>query len=103
MEKIALVVNSVDRRMAIGVDQIEQAMIPLSAQIPLDRPVVLTAVNHGVPFVMRDPGRPVSQGIRQLAECVRGTLREKQEEEEEGERSTVATGAGRLRLGHVFG
>jgi pilus assembly protein CpaE len=102
MKKIALVVNGVDRRMAIGVEQIEQAMIPLSAQIPLDRQVVLAAINHGVPFVMRDPSRPVSQSILQLAEHVRGALEEKEEEEEE-EFGAVVAGAGRLRLGRVFG
>jgi pilus assembly protein CpaE len=101
MEKIALVVNGVDRRMAIGAEQIEQAMLPLSAQIPLDRQVVLAAVNHGVPFVMRDPSRPVSQAILQLAEYVGSALQERQEEEEVQE--AVAAGAGRLRLGRVFG
>jgi pilus assembly protein CpaE len=101
MEKIALVVNGVDRRMAIGAEQIEQAMLPLSAQIPLDRQVVLAAVNHGVPFVMRDPSRPVSQSILQLAEYVGSALQERQEEEEVQE--AVAAGAGRLRLGRVFG
>jgi pilus assembly protein CpaE len=102
MDKIALVVNGVDRRMAIGVEQIEQAMLPLSAQIPLDRQVVLAAVNHGVPFVMRDPSRPVSQAILQLAQHVGRALTEKQQEEEE-EHAAVAAGAGRLRLGRVFG
>jgi MinD-like ATPase involved in chromosome partitioning or flagellar assembly len=91
----------VDRRMAIGAEQIEQAMLPVSAQIPLDRQVVLGAINHGVPFVMRDPGRPVSLSILQLAEYVGNALQERQEEEEV--REAVAAGAGRLRLGRVFG
>jgi len=76
-------------------------MLPLSAQIPLDRQVVLAAVNHGVPFIMRDPSRPVSQSILQLAEYVGSALQERQEEEEVQE--AVAAGAGRLRLGRVFG
>ena len=99
-EEIALVVNGVDRRTGIRVEQIEQAMIPVVAQIPLDQQMVLAAVNHGVPFVMRDPSRPVSQSILQLAEHVRGALTEEPEEEEE---QVVAPGASRLRLGRVFG
>jgi pilus assembly protein CpaE len=101
MEKIALVVNGVDRRMGIRVDQIEQAMIPVAAQIPLDQQVVMAAVNHGVPFVQRDPSRPVSQGIMQLAEHVRSVVTE--EQEKEGAEEMVATGPSRLRLGRVFG
>jgi pilus assembly protein CpaE len=105
MEKIALVVNGVDRRMGIRVEQIEQAMMPVTAQIPLDSHVVLAAVNHGVPFVLRDPSRPVSQGILHLAEHVQSALAVEREEEreEEGEKGRVAAGTGRLRLGRVFG
>jgi len=100
VQKIALVVNGVDRRMGLRVEQIEQAMMPVAAQIPLDTQVVLAAVNHGVPFVMRDRNRPVSQGILQLAEYVWGLLTE---EEPEEEREAVAAEPGRLRLGRVFG
>jgi MinD-like ATPase involved in chromosome partitioning or flagellar assembly len=72
----------------------------VAAQIPLDKQVVTAAVNHGVPFVMRDPSRPVSQGVLQLAEYVRSALTEVREEEEQ---EAVAAGTGRLRLGRVFG
>ena len=101
MDKIALVVNGVDRRMGIRADQIEQALVPVTSQIPLDKQVVLAAVNHGVPFVLRDPSRPVSQGVLQLAEHVQSALT--QEREEEDERDAVAAGTGRLRFGRVFG
>ena len=101
MDKIALVVNGVDRRMGIRADQIEQALVPVTSQIPLDKQVVLAAVNHGVPFVVRDPSRPVSQGVLQLAEHIQSALT--QEREEEGERDAVAAGTGRLRFGRVFG
>jgi pilus assembly protein CpaE len=100
MDKIALVVNGVDRRMGIRVEQIEAALIPVAAQIPLDKQVVAAAVNHGVPFVIRDPSRPVSQGVLQLAEYVRSVLTEVQGEEQQ---EAVAAGTGRLRLGRVFG
>jgi len=100
-ERIALVVNGVDRRTGIRVEQIEQAMMPVVAQIPLDEQVVLSAINHGVPFVLRDPSRPVSLGILQLAEYVQEALSPVQEEEEEKE--MVAAGLGRRRLSRVFG
>jgi len=80
MEKIALVVNGVDRRVGIPVDKIEQAMMPAAAQIPLDQQVVMTAVNMGEPFVTRDPSRPVSQGIMRLAERVQSLVTEEREE-----------------------
>ena len=101
MDRIALVVNGVDRRTGIRVDQIEQAMIPVAGQVPLDSPVVQAAMNHGVPFVTRDASRPVSQGILQLAEHVHSMLALAQEEERELE--AAAAGTGRLRLGRVFG
>jgi pilus assembly protein CpaE len=102
MDKIALVVNGVDRRMGIRVEQIEQAMIPVVAQIPLDEQAVQAAANHGVPFIVRDENRPVSLGVLQLAEHVWNTLMVKQETEiESGER--VEEHSSRLRLGRVFG
>jgi pilus assembly protein CpaE len=102
MDKIALVVNGVDRRMGIRVEQIEQAMIPVVAQIPLDAQVVQAAANHGVPFITRDENRPVVQGVLQLAEYVWNTLMaERQAEVDVGE--SVGAEASRLRLGRVLG
>jgi len=100
MDKIALVVNGVDRRMGIRVEQIEQAMIPVAAQIPLDEQVVHASVNHGVPFLMRDQSRPVSQGILNLADYVQDKLMEEQEEAVE---EKMAAEPSRLRLSRVFG
>ncbi len=102
MDKIALVVNGVDRRMGIRVEQIEQAMIPVVAQIPLDEQAVQAAINHGVPFVTRDVNRPISQGIMQLAEHIHSTL-VVEREAEEGAEEQMGTEPGRLRLGRVFG
>jgi pilus assembly protein CpaE len=100
-DKIALVVNGVDRRMGIRVEQIEQAMVPVVAQIPLDEQAVLTSANHGVPFVTRDQSRPISQGIIQLAQYIQDALVVKEEEEEEKE--GAAAGLGRRRRSRVFG
>ncbi len=101
MDKIVLVVNGVDRRMGIRVEQIEQAMIPVAAQIPLDEPAAITSVNHGVPFVIKDENRPISQGVLQLMEHVREILVPEEEEVEEVEKEEDA--ATRLRLSRVFG
>jgi len=106
IEKIALVVNGVDRRTGIRVEQIEQAMIPVAAQIPLDERSARAAANRGVPFVVRDRNRPVSQGILQLAEYVWDKLSEAEEGEEEREETpavvTGTEGVGLRRLRHVF-
>jgi len=107
MEKIALVVNGVDRRLGIRVEQIEQAMIPVAAQIPLDERSAMAAANRGVPFVMRDRNRPISQGVLQLAEYVWGKLLEVEKGKEEQEGTPVAVmaaeGIGLQQLRHVFG
>jgi len=103
VDKIVLAVNGVDRRMGIRVEQIEQALVPVAVQIPLDEPVVLAAANHGVPFVMRDQSRPVSQSIMQLAEHVQSMLAQSEDVEEEKAEELVATGGtGLLRLGRIF-
>jgi len=101
LDKIALVVNGVDRRMGIRVEQIEQAMMSVAAQIPLDEHMVQAAANHGVPFITRDQSEPAAQGILQLAEHIRGALAAEHEAEEE--ELEVGADAGRLRLGRVFG
>jgi len=98
MEKIALVVNGVDRRTGIRVEQIEQAMMPVAGQLPLDEQEVLSSVNHGTPFIMHDRGRPVSQSILDLAEHVQVALSPVPEEEEE-----EVSEAGQRRRNRVFG
>lgn len=92
-EKIALVINGVDRRMGIRPEQIEQALIPIAAQIPLDEQAVLLSVNYGVPFIVRDENRPISQSMMYLAEYVRRTLAEK---DKEAEHSTAEKGRTRV-------
>lgn len=101
VEKVGLVVNGVDRRMSIRAEQIEQAMIPVAAQIPLDEQAVRVAANQGTPFFAHDQHRPISQGILHLAEYVRDKVSEGEESEEEREASEVASkkeGTGLLRL-----
>ena len=104
-ESIELIINGVSRRMGIRVEQIEQAMIPASAQIPMDEQAVLAGINQGMPFVMRDRSRPISQSILRLAEHIQDTLviEEKEEEAlEEVSSTTGSGGTGLLRLKQVF-
>jgi len=106
MERIALVVNGVDRRLGIRVEQIEQAMIPVAVQIPLDERSAVAAANRGVPLIMRDRNRPISQSILRLAKYVCSKLSEAEEgEEEQGEAPAVVRetgGTGLLRLRQAF-
>lgn len=103
-EEIALVVNAMDRRTGIRVDQIQQALLPVAAQVPLDEQEALLAANKGVPFIMHDQNRPIAQGILQLAERVQSMLTPslEEEEEKEGVAKPVPAGTGLLRLGRVF-
>lgn len=104
MDKIALVVNGVDRHQGIQVEQIEKAMIPVVAQIPLDERAALAATNRGVPFVVEDRDRPISQSIFHLAQFVQGQLAALDEQDETGDMSAEKepTGTGLLRLRGVF-
>ncbi|HEY72462.1 MAG: histidine kinase [Chloroflexi bacterium] len=102
-DSMALVVNGVNRRMGIRVEQIEQAMIPIAAQIPLDEQAVLAAVNRGVPFIMRDRNLPISQGVFSLAKHIRDRLMEDEETEDAGATAEASGGASLLRLKQVFG
>ena len=103
-EEIALVVNGVDRRTGIRVEQIQQALLPVTAQVPLDEQEALMAANKGVPFILHDQNRPIAQGILQLAERVQSKLTPSLEEEEGKEEvvKPVPVGTGLLRLGRVF-
>jgi pilus assembly protein CpaE len=95
-DEMALVLNRADRQ-SIRPEQIAQALIPLVVQIPQDDQVMATAANRGVPFIMRDPSRPVSQGILQLAEYVLERVQEEVTEEEDEDSE-----AGGLRLSRLF-
>jgi pilus assembly protein CpaE len=106
LDEIALVLNRVDRRMVIPAEQIEQALaVKVVAQIPSDEPAAASAANRGLPFVMRDQSRPISQSMLQLAKHIQSVLAEAsapEEEREETAREPTLTGTGLLRLGRLF-
>jgi pilus assembly protein CpaE len=104
-DKLILVVNGADRRGSLQVDQIEKAIMPVTAEIPFDERAALAAANRGVPLVVRDRNRPISKGISALAEVVHSRLSEGHEPEEEIEEEARALGVGGtniLRLKRAF-
>jgi pilus assembly protein CpaE len=82
MDKIALVINSVDnKRMGIQPEAIERAMMPALAQVPYDERTALRAANYGEPFIPKSARTPIGQAVIDLAKKVRGKLTEEPPEE----------------------
>ena len=74
-ERIIFVMNRYDKRIAITPERVsENLKHEVSATIPLDEKVVITAVNRGVPFMLDNKSQPVGRGIFSLAETVRARL-----------------------------
>lgn len=71
-EKIALVLNCLDKRMEIPLLRIEEMLKhPVKAQVPLDERTVVSSVTSGVPFVVGNKGAPVALAVAELAQTVR--------------------------------
>ncbi len=68
--KITLVLNKSDpRRSRIRASDIEESLKhPVLVEIPMDDAMALASVNQGVPFVISDGSRPISQAVTRLAE-----------------------------------
>ena len=96
-DKMAMVINGVERRSGIRIEQIEQAMIPAVAKIPKDEQAAVWAANRGVPFVMHDSSRPISQSIIKLAEHVDALLTKDEESDFDEGFETAAAGQGGRR------
>lgn len=74
-EKIVFTMNRYDKRIAITPERVsENLKHEVSATIPLDEKIVITAVNRGVPFMLDNKSQPVGRGIFSLAEVVRARL-----------------------------
>ncbi len=74
-ERIVFVMNRYDKRIAITPERVsENLKHEISAVIPLDEKVVITAVNRGVPFILDNKSQPVGRGIFSLAETIRARL-----------------------------
>lgn len=74
-ERLIFTMNRYDKRIAITPERVsENLKHDISAIIPLDEKVVITAVNRGVPFMIDNKTQPVGRGILSLAEAVRARL-----------------------------
>ena len=74
-EKVALVMNKFDKRIAITAEKIgENLKQEVSAVIPLDERTVIPSVNRGIPFMIDNKSQPAAKGIFTLAEAVRTKL-----------------------------
>jgi pilus assembly protein CpaE len=70
-QKMVLVLNKSDRRSGIRAQDIQESLKhTVIAEVPLDDAAALTSVNRGVPFVVSDAARPISQSITRLAQSL---------------------------------
>lgn len=73
--RVAFVMNRFDKRIAITAERVgENLKHEVSAVIPLDERVVITAVNRGIPFMLDNKAQPVGRAVFGLAESVRGKI-----------------------------
>jgi pilus assembly protein CpaE len=75
VEKVALVMNKYDKRVAILPEKIgENLKQPVVAIIPLDEKTVIPSVNRGVPFMIDNKTQPAARGVYTLVEALRARL-----------------------------
>ncbi len=75
LEKVALVMNKYDKRIAILPEKIgENLKQEVVAVIPLDEKTVIPSVNRGVPFMLDNKTQPAARGIYTLVEALRAKL-----------------------------
>ena len=75
LEKVALVMNKYDKRIAILPEKIgENLKQAVVAVIPLDEKTVIPSVNRGVPFMLDNKTQPAARGIYTLVEVLRARL-----------------------------
>jgi pilus assembly protein CpaE len=71
-DKVCLVMNRYDKRIAITPDRVgENLKQQVAAVIPLDERVVIPAVNRGIPFVLDNKSQPSARAIFSLAESIK--------------------------------
>ncbi len=98
--RVMLVLNRVDRHAGISPSDIENTIKhAVTASIPADDRTVMFSVNRGVPFVLREPGKPVSEAVFELANELRGIYDRVRVPASE----PVAVPGGRSRLSRLFG
>ena len=100
-DKIALVLNKSDyRRSRIRASDVQESLKHrVLAELPLDDAVPLS-VNQGVPILVSDGARPLSQAVTRLAKTLLETLATPVEEPAASE--AIAEDPARRRLGRFF-
>ncbi|MBK6794366.1 MAG: response regulator [Anaerolineales bacterium] len=74
-ERIVFAMNRYDKRIAITPERVaENLKHEISAVIPLDEKVAITAVNRGIPFMLDNKSQPIGRGIFALAESIRARM-----------------------------
>jgi pilus assembly protein CpaE len=82
--RVVFTMNRFDKRISITPERVgENLKHEISAAIPLDEKIVITAVNRGVPFMIDNKAQPVGKGILSLAGAVRARLTLLEESEAE--------------------
>jgi len=72
IEKVALVMNKFDKRIAILPEKIsENLKQAVVAVIPLDERTVIPSVNRGIPFMIDNKTQPAARGVYALVEALR--------------------------------
>jgi len=75
LENMILVLNKVNHRGAIQEENIEASIKhPVASRIGNDREAALAAANQGIPLLIGQKNRPISQDILTLAHKLRGEL-----------------------------
>ncbi|NJN80250.1 MAG: AAA family ATPase [Anaerolineales bacterium] len=74
-ERIVFAMNRYDKRISITPERIsENLKHEITAAIPFDEKIAITAVNRGVPFMLDNKSQPIGRGILSLAEAVRARI-----------------------------
>jgi len=82
--QIVLVMNRFDRRRNVTPERVSEiAKSPVVATLPLEEKFVIPAMDRGVPFLIQNKNHPVSRGILDLAQGIKGRIVELEEMEEE--------------------
>lgn len=69
--------NRYDKRIAITPERVgENLKHEISASIPFEEKIAITAVNRGVPFMLDSKSQVLAKGILSLAQAVRARISE---------------------------
>jgi len=83
-EKVLLVMNKFDKRIAILPEKVgENLKQEVMAVIPLDEKTVIPSVNRGVPFMLDNKSQAASRGIYTLVEALRAKFVRQESDEPE--------------------